>query len=155
MSVNETVEQPPPRPRRPDRRHGRLEDFEMIERTRAALTLLDSKWSVPVIVLLASGVRRHARLMDNIPGISKKVLSATLRKLEHHGLVARDVYAEIPVRVEYRLTPLGWRLTEPLMAFDAWARRHQLELAHPVESDRTPHDGALATRATLVPVAAA
>ena len=86
MSVNETVE-PPPRSRRPDRRHGRLEDFEMIERTRAALTLLDSKWSVPVIVLLASGVRRHARLMDNIPGISKKVLSATLRKLEHRGLL--------------------------------------------------------------------
>ena len=154
MSVNETVE-PPPRSRRPDRRHGRLEDFEMIERTRAALTLLDSKWSVPVIVLLASGVRRHARLMDNIPGISKKVLSATLRKLEHHGLVARDVYAEIPVRVEYRLTPLGWRLTEPLMAFDEWARQHETELAHPVERDRTPQGGALETRAMLVPVAAA
>jgi DNA-binding HxlR family transcriptional regulator len=155
MSVNETVEQPPPRSRRPDRRHGRLEDFEMIERTRAALTLLDSKWSVPVIVLLASGVRRHARLMDNIPGISKKVLSATLRRLEHHGLVARDVYAEIPVRVEYRLTPLGWRLTEPLMAFDDWARRHEMELAHPIDGDRTPQERALATRATLVPVAAA
>jgi len=155
MSVNETVEQPPPRSRRPDRRHGRLEDFEMIERTRAALTLLDSKWSVPVIVLLASGVRRHARLMDNIPGISKKVLSATLRRLEHHGLVARDVYAEIPVRVEYRLTPLGWRLTEPLMAFDDWARRHERELAHPIDGDRTPQERALATRATLVPVAAA
>jgi len=155
MSVNETVEQPPPRSRRPDRRHGRLEDFEMIERTRAALTLLDSKWSVPIIVLLASGVRRHARLMDNIPGISKKVLSATLRRLEHHGLVARDVYAEIPVRVEYRLTPLGWRLTEPLMAFDDWARRHEMELAHPIDGDRTPQERALATRATLVPVAAA
>jgi len=154
MSVNETVEQPP-RSRRPDRRHGRLEDFEMIERTRAALTLLDSKWSVPIIVLLASGVRRHARLMDNIPGISKKVLSATLRRLEHHGLVARDVYAEIPVRVEYRLTPLGWRLTEPLMAFDDWARRHEMELAHPIDGDRTPQERALATRATLVPVAAA
>ena len=155
MSVNETVEQPPPRSRRPDRRHGRLEDFEMIERTRAALTLLDSKWSVPVIVLLASGVRRHARLMDNIPGISKKVLSATLRRLEQHGLVARDVYAEIPVRVEYRLTALGWRLTEPLMAFDEWARQHQTELAHPIEHDRTRQDGALTTRAMLVPVASA
>jgi DNA-binding HxlR family transcriptional regulator len=155
MSVNETVEQPPPRSRRPDRRHGRLEDFEMIERTRAALTLLDSKWSVPIIVLLASGVRRHARLIDNIPGISKKVLSATLRRLEHHGLVARDVYAEIPVRVEYRLTPLGWRLTEPLMAFDEWARRHQMELAHPIDRDHGPQDGALTTRAALVPVAAA
>ena len=155
MSVNGTVEQPPPRSRRPDRRHGRLEDFEMIERTRAALTLLDSKWSVPVIVLLASGVRRHARLMDNIPGISKKVLSATLRKLEHHGLVARDVYAEIPVRVEYRLTPLGWQLTEPLMAFDEWARQHQMELAHPFDSDHGSQNAVLPPRSTLAPAAAA
>ena len=118
----------------------------MIERTRAALTLLDSKWSVPVIVLLASGVRRHARLMDNIPGISKKVLSATLRKLEHHGLAARDVYAEIPVRVEYRLTPLGWQLTEPLMAFDEWARQHQMELAHPFDSDHGSQNAVLPPR---------
>ena len=86
----------------------------MIDRTRAALALLDSKWSVPVIVLLASGMRRHARLADNIPGISKKVLTSSLRRLERHGLVSRHVYAEIPVRIEYRLTPLGWQPTEPL-----------------------------------------
>lgn len=59
------------------------------------------------------------------------------------------------MRIEYRLTPLGWQLTEPLMAFDEWARRHQLGLAHPIESDHGPQDGALTTRATLVPVAAA
>jgi len=113
---------------RPERRRASIEDFEMIERTRAALSLLDSKWSVAVIILLASGMRRHARLVDNIPGLSKKVLTATLRKLEHRGVVSRHVYPEIPVRVEYTLTPLGWRLTEPLMALSDWAVAHETDL---------------------------
>jgi DNA-binding HxlR family transcriptional regulator len=120
---------------RADRRRARPEDFEMIERTRAALDLLDSKWSVPVIILLASGMRRHARLVDNIPGLSKKVLTATLRKLEQQGIVARHVYADIPVRVEYTLTPLGWRLTEPLMALYEWAVAHENDLSAVAEPD--------------------
>ena len=101
----------------------------MIERTRAALALLDSKWSVAVIILVASGMRSHARLVDNIPGLSKKVLTATLRKLELHGIAARNVYPEIPVRVGYTLTPLGWQLTEPLMALYEWALARESELA--------------------------
>jgi DNA-binding HxlR family transcriptional regulator len=113
---------------RTERHRARLEDFEMIEHTQAALDLLDSKWSVAVIILLASGMRRHARLVDNIPGLSKKVLTATLRKLEQHGIVARHVYADIPVRVEYTLTPLGWQLTEPLMALYEWAVAHEHDL---------------------------
>jgi len=114
---------------RVERRRARLEDFEMIELTREALALLEPKWSVDVIFLLASGMRRHARLVDNIPGLSKKVLTSTLRKLERSGIVARHVYAEIPVRVEYTLTPLGWQLTEPLMALYEWALAHEDELA--------------------------
>jgi DNA-binding HxlR family transcriptional regulator len=114
---------------RTERRRARPEDFEMIERTHEALGLLEPKWSVDVIFLLASGMRRHARLVDNIPGISKKVLTSTLRKLERKGIVSRHVYAEIPVRVEYTLTPLGWQLTEPLMALHEWAETHEEELA--------------------------
>jgi DNA-binding HxlR family transcriptional regulator len=115
--------------RRPERRFARIEDFEMIERTGAALRLLESKWSVNIIFLLASGMRRHARLVDNVPGLSKKVLTATLRRLEQSGIVSRRVYPEIPVRVEYTLTPLGWQLTEPLMALYEWAVAHESELA--------------------------
>jgi DNA-binding HxlR family transcriptional regulator len=145
MAANDTTDQPrlvglP----RTDRTRARLEDFEMIERTRAALALLDSKWSVAVIILLASGMRRHARLVDNIPGLSKKVLTSTLRKLEHQGIVVRHVYPEIPVRVEYTLTTLGWQLTEPLMALYEWALAHENELAGaPQHTDgnnqQTPH----------------
>jgi len=84
---------------------------------------------VDIMFLLPSGMRRHARLVDNIPGLSKKVLTSTLRKLERSGIVSRHVYADIPVRVEYTLTPLGWQLTEPLMVLYEWAVAHEDELA--------------------------
>jgi len=140
---------------RPERRRARLEDFEMIERTRAALALLDSKWSVAVIILLASGMRRHARLVDNIPGLSKKVLTSTLRKLEQHGIVARHVYPEIPVRVEYTLTPLGWQLTEPLMALYEWALAHESELAGGPQDTRSEGTPLTRPALTLAPAPAA
>jgi DNA-binding HxlR family transcriptional regulator len=119
---------------RTERRRARREDFEMIELTHKALALLEPKWSVDIIFLLASGMRRHARLVDNIPGLSKKVLTSTLRKLERSGVVARHVYPDIPVRVEYTLTPLGWELTEPLMALYEWAQSHDDELAVATQS---------------------
>jgi len=156
MSTSDTLDQPRlPRSPRTERRRASLEDFEMIERTRAALTLLDSKWSVAVIILLASGMRRHARLVDNIPGISKKVLTSTLRRLEHHGIVSRHVYAEIPVRVEYTLTSLGWQLTEPLMALYEWALTHENELTGSPEPAPGPAPAVPGLSLTLAPTAAA
>lgn len=117
------------RPIRSERARARIEDFEMIAQTRKALGLLDSKWTVDIVFLLASGMKRHARLVDNIPGISKKVLTATLRKLEGSGVVERTVYPDIPVRVEYALTPLGWQLTELLMSLYEWSVAHDEDLA--------------------------
>jgi DNA-binding HxlR family transcriptional regulator len=136
MSAEQAVAPMHVEPTRAERTRARPEDVELIERTRAALALIDSKWSVDVIVLLARGIRRHGRLLDNIPGISKKALTATLRRLERHGLVARRVHAEIPVRIEYRLTPLGWELTEPLMTLYEWAVEHEnaLDKAAPDEA---------------------
>lgn len=128
-AVGDARHSPAQRLRRPDRQRARIEDFEMIARTRNTLELLQSKWSVDIVFLLASGMRRHARLVDNVPGLSKKVLTSTLRRLEQSGLVARHVYADIPVRVEYTLTPLGWQLTELLMALHDWAVDHEEELA--------------------------
>jgi DNA-binding HxlR family transcriptional regulator len=68
-------------------------------------------------------------MVDNLPGLTKKVLSATLRSLEDDGLVLRRVYAELPVRIEYSLTPLGWRMTELLMSLYEWSLDHRDELA--------------------------
>lgn len=103
------------------------QDLEMIERTRAARDLLSSKWKVDLLYLLARGVHRYSRLHDNLKGASKKMLTESLRGLERDGFVERAVYAEVPVRVEYSLTALGWSATELLMALADWADTH---LAH-------------------------
>jgi DNA-binding HxlR family transcriptional regulator len=100
------------------------EDLEMIERSRAARDLLSSKWKVDLLYLLARGVRRYSRLYDNLGGASKKMLTDSLRGLERDGFVDRTVYAEVPARVEYSLTALGWSATELLMALAEWADEH-------------------------------
>lgn len=100
------------------------QDLEMIERTRAARDLLSSKWKVDLLYLLARGVHRYSRLYDNLRGASKKMLTDSLRGLERDGLVERTVYAEVPVRVEYSLTTLGWAATELLVALAEWADEH-------------------------------
>jgi DNA-binding HxlR family transcriptional regulator len=107
------------RPARPTR-----EDLEMIVRTRAARDLLSAKWKVDLLYLLARGVRRYSRLYDNLKGASKKMLTDSLRGLERDGFVERTVYAEVPVRVEYSLTALGWSATELLIALADWADEH-------------------------------
>ena len=100
------------------------QDLEMIDRTRAARDLLSSKWKVDLLYLLARGVHRYSRLYDNLRGASKKMLTDSLRGLERDGFVERAVYAEVPARVEYSLTPLGWSATELLMALADWADEH-------------------------------
>jgi DNA-binding HxlR family transcriptional regulator len=100
------------------------QDLEMIERTRAARDLLSSKWKVDLLYLLARGVHRYSRLYDNLRGASKKMLTDSLRGLERDGFVERAVYAEVPARVEYSLTALGWSATELLMALADWADEH-------------------------------
>jgi DNA-binding HxlR family transcriptional regulator len=100
------------------------QDLEMIDRTRAARDLLSSKWKVDLLYLLARGVHRYSRLYDNLRGASKKMLTDSLRGLERDGFVERAVYAEVPVRVEYSLTALGWSATELLMVLADWADEH-------------------------------
>jgi DNA-binding HxlR family transcriptional regulator len=110
------------------KRQPTAEDLEMIERSRAARDLLSSKWKVDLLYLLARGVRRYSRLYDHLRGASKKMLTDSLRSLERDGLVERQVYAEVPARVEYSLTPLGWSATELLIAFADWADGHMREV---------------------------
>jgi DNA-binding HxlR family transcriptional regulator len=113
--------------------HPTQEDMQLIARTRAARELLSAKWKVDLLYLLARGVRRYSRLYDHLMGASKKMLTDSLRGLERDGLVRRTVYAEVPARVEYSLTPLGWSATELLMALADWATDHWPE----VEAART------------------
>jgi DNA-binding HxlR family transcriptional regulator len=100
------------------------EDLEMIDRTRAARDLLASKWKVDLLYLLARGVQRYSRLYDNLKGASKKMLTDSLRGLERDGFVERTVFPEVPVRVEYSLTQLGWSVTQLLIDLADWAGEH-------------------------------
>ena len=96
-------------------------EFEMVRGTRRVLSLLTGKWSVEVLYLLAHGTRRYTEVLYEVGEVSKKTLTHTLRALEGQGLVARRAYPEVPPRVEYSLTPLGWSLTGPLMALYEWS----------------------------------
>jgi DNA-binding HxlR family transcriptional regulator len=128
-------------------RHGRVvalrgaraeaTDYQMIRGTRAVVDLLAGKWSVDVLYLLASGTRRYSEIFYEVGEISKKTLTQTLRALERDRLIARQVYAEVPPRVEYSLTPLGWSLTGTLMAMYEWAAEH----LHDVDAARLLHEG--------------
>jgi DNA-binding HxlR family transcriptional regulator len=112
------------------------EDLKMIDHTRQARDLLSAKWKVDLLYLLARGIRRYSRLYDNLRGASKKMLTDSLRSLERDGLVKRQVFAEVPVRVEYSLTPLGWSATELLIALADWADERMLD----VEEARSQYD---------------
>jgi DNA-binding HxlR family transcriptional regulator len=110
--------------------NGSPSDLEMVEQTHKALTMLDGRWSVDVLYLLAGGRRRYNEIYYEVGEISKKGLTTTLRRLERHGLIDRHVGTEAPPRVEYSLTTLGWSITAPLMALYEWAATH-LTSAHP------------------------
>jgi DNA-binding HxlR family transcriptional regulator len=89
---------------------------------RLAVELIGDKWTVVVLAGLSKGPVRPGELAELIGGISRKVLTQTLRRLEAHGLVRRHAYAEVPPRVEYELTPLGATLTEPIRTLTEWAK---------------------------------
>ncbi|WP_326959022.1 winged helix-turn-helix transcriptional regulator [Amycolatopsis sp. NBC_01286] len=91
---------------------------------RLALELIADKWTAVVLYGLSEGPVRHGDLVELIGGISRKVLTQTLRRLEAHGLVSRHAYAGVPPRVEYELTPLGATLIEPIHMLTEWARAH-------------------------------
>jgi DNA-binding HxlR family transcriptional regulator len=103
-------------------------DDQTVERIGQTLDVLRGKWKIHLLFLMARGVHRHGGLLACLPGTSKKVMTDTLRSLEHDGLVARQIFAEVPARVEYSLTHLGWTMTEPLVALFEWGEAHAQEV---------------------------
>src|SRR5258707_15228687 len=96
---------------------------------RNVLDRIADKWSLLVIYVLADGVRRFTELRREIDGISQRMLTLTLRQLEREGLVRRTVFAVVPPRVDYELTPLGSTLLDTIQALVAWAGEHGHEIA--------------------------
>lgn len=95
---------------------------------RAALRLITGKWKAEIMWSLKDGKRRFGELMRGIPGITQHMLTAQLRDMERHGLVARTVYAEVPPRVEYELTPVAIGLKPVFEELNRWAEEHATTL---------------------------
>ncbi len=87
----------------------------------ALLQRIGDKWSVLVVTTLADGSRRFNELRREIPSVSQRMLTLTLRNLERDGIVSRVVTPSIPPRVDYSLTDLGRSLHEPVCALSQWA----------------------------------
>jgi len=88
------------------------------------LARIGDKWTVLVVTTLAAGTRRFNELRREIPSVSQRMLTLTLRNLERDGLVSRTVTPSIPPRVDYELTDLGRSLVPPLHAIELWALEH-------------------------------
>ena len=94
---------------------------------RRVLEIFASKWTSMILHALDArhgGTARTGVLLRSLPGISKKMLTQTLRDMEASGLVSRRVYGTVPPAVDYTLTPLGHRFVEPLELLYGWARQN-------------------------------
>lgn len=98
--------------------------------TRHILDRIGDKWTVLIVGALGDESLRFSELRRRIEGISQKMLTQTLRALEEDGLVTRTVYAEVPARVEYRLTEAGHSLRAPLQALEEWSITHLADVLH-------------------------
>ncbi len=96
---------------------------------RQILDRIADKWSLLVIALLEDRMMRFNELRREVDGISQRMLTVTLRHLERDGLVCRTVYAEVPPRVEYCLSPLGKTLLGTIQSLVDWTEEHQSEIA--------------------------
>ena len=117
--------------------------FSSLCPTRQVLDRIADKWSVLIIHRLSSGTLRFAQLRRGVDGISQKVLTNTLRGLERDGILTRRVYASVPPKVEYTLTPLGQSLCSLVAGICSWAEAN----IESVQSARAAYDQALSESA--------
>src|SRR3954451_17841407 len=89
-----------------------------------ALDVIEGKWTILVVRDLLGGTKRFGELRRSLVGISPKTLTDRLRSLEDNGLVERQIFAELPPRVEYTLTSAGRTLEPVLAALSGWGREH-------------------------------
>lgn len=89
------------------------------------LTLISDKWKVLILRDLLTGTKRFGELKKSLGGVSQTVLTSQLRQMEASGLLTRKVYAEVPPRVEYTLTELGYSLQPVLEAMSDWGEAYK------------------------------
>lgn len=110
-----------------------MENIPTVEKLPACpvettLTLISDKWKVLILRDLLPGTKRFGELRKSIGYVSQKVLTAQLRQMEQRGLVNRKVYAEVPPKVEYSLTDVGYSLKPILDAMWTWGEEYQKKM---------------------------
>lgn len=96
---------------------------------REVLDRVVGKWSVPILIAVGHGPIRFTELERGIEGISRRMLTLTLRNLERDGLVRRTVHPTVPPKVEYELTPVARELHTTLQSLTNWADSHRVYVA--------------------------
>lgn len=107
-----------------------MADVKDLGAMRLLLDLLSDKWTVPVLTALCAGGgrQRFNAIRREVPGISQKSLVTSLKRLEKNGLIGRHVSPAGELAVEYRMTPLGHTLDEPVAALLSWSWKHEREV---------------------------
>ena len=122
---NVTNKAPPSQDPVNDETAAELRDVQpLLDVMRTSLRIVTGKWKGEILWSLKDGKRRFGELKRGIPGITQHMLTAQLRDLECHGLITRTIYAEVPPRVEYELTPVAYDLQPVFEEIMRWTERH-------------------------------
>ncbi|GIH16461.1 winged helix-turn-helix transcriptional regulator [Rugosimonospora africana] len=111
---------------------------------REVLDRVGGKWSIGIIVEASQAPVRFTELERTVEGISRRMLTLTLRNLERDGLLTRTVYPTVPPKVEYRATPMALELYDTLVALTGWADRHRETIAAARDEYDREHGAAVA-----------
>jgi DNA-binding HxlR family transcriptional regulator len=90
--------------------------------------VLHGKWKSTLLFGIAHGIVRPSALQRSIPGATRRVLNVQLTEMEHHGLISKTIFPELPPRVEYQLTGLGESLLPVIEVMEQWGNAHRAEL---------------------------
>lgn len=100
-----------------------MDDFHMCPKFESAFELLGKRWTGLIIRSLSSGPKRFSDFQQIIPGLSARMLTERFKELEERGIVSRNVYPEMPIRIEYVLTEKGKDLEKALDEIQIWAEK--------------------------------
>jgi DNA-binding HxlR family transcriptional regulator len=113
--------------RRPGEMRECLKDMDYYCPIEVTLEVIGGKWKPLVLFQLFGGTRRFGELKRAMPKITQRMLTRQLRELEEDGLVHREVYAQVPPKVEYSLTEVGWGLEPLVRRMDEWGEWYATE----------------------------
>ena len=118
-----------------------IQDEDPACTVRQVLDRVGGKWSIGILVAASDGPVRFTELERGIEGISRRMLTLTLRNLERDGLLVRTVYPTVPPKVEYTATPMARELYDAFTTLITWAERHREEIAAAREAYDTTRTG--------------